>query len=455
ALWHRQSIDRSVRFSQSFATHPESNRVMTKAAEDLFALNEFGQAATVAEELTQRQNVDPELQLTAYTVLGHSQFDTADYLKAEFAYVQALSLMPAEDEKREDMVERLASSIYKQGEIAREGGDLSAAVQHFGRIKAVAPNSEVRPIADYDAAAAMIELQDFKNAAVALQEFRNNYSDHELAADVDTKLAFTYLASDQPEQAAEELVNIARKTDDVVVKEDSIWQAAALFEKAGNWVRTEQTLEFYVESFPTPVEQATEARQRLADLTKKAGNTGRYNHWLDEIIRGDAQAGSQRTDRTRYLAAKASLIRARPSLDAYRGTKLTVPLKASLKVKKKRLEEALAAYGRAADYGVSEVTTAATFSIGEIYSDFGSALMSSDRPSELSAEELEQYDILLEEQAYPFEEKAIEIHEANVRRIADGNYDDWVKASLSRLAQLVPARYNKAERSEKIVAAIH
>ena len=454
AAWHRESIDKSVRFADSFQDHPESDQVLTKAAEDLFALSDFSQAALVSKKLTQREGADPKLKLVAYTVLGHSQFDQADFLKAEFAYVQALNLMPQDDEKREDMVERLASSIYKQGENAKNAGDLAAAVQNFARIKSVAPNSTVRPVADYDAAAAMIELQDFKNAAIALQEFRNNYPDHELAADVDSKLAFTYLASDQPEQAASELVNIARKTDDAVVKEDSLWQAAGLFEKAGNLGRTEQTLEYYVEAFPSPVEQATEARQRLADLTKKSGNVSRYNHWLDEIIRGDASAGSQRTDRTRYLAAKASLIRARPALDAYRGTRLTVPLKASLKVKKARLEEALAAYGKAADYGVAEVTTAATFSIGEIYSDFGSSLMNSDRPPELSAEELEQYDILLEEQAYPFEEKAIEIHEANVRRIADGSYDDWVKASLSRLAELVPARYNKAERSEKIVAAI-
>lgn len=454
ALWQRNSIDRSIRFGQTFAQHPESDRVLTKSAEELFKLSEFSNAALVAEEVSNRPTVDPKLRLTAFRVLGHSQFDLQDFLKAEYAYVQALQLMPADDEERSDIVERLASSVYKQGELARDQGELQAAVGHFNRVKAVAPNSTVRPIADYDAAAALIELQDFANAATVLKDFRNNFPDHELAAEVDSKLAFTYLASDQPEQAAEELSNIARKTDDMALKEDSLWQASNLFEKAGNMVRTEQTLEYYVESFPSPVEQAVEARQRLADISLRNKNQSRYGFWLDEIIKADGSAGSERSERTKYLAAKASLVRARPALDAYRGTRLTVPLKVSLKTKKARLEEALSAYGKAADYGVAEVTTAATFSIGEIYSDFGQALMNSDRPSELSAEELEQYDILLEEQAYPFEEKAIEIHEANVQRIGDGTYDDWVKASLAKLAVLVPARYNKAERSEKIVANI-
>ena len=53
--------------------------------------------------------------------------------------------------------------------------------------------------------------------------------------------------------------------------------------------------------------------------------------------------------------------------------------------------------------------------------------MESERPAGLSGEELEQYDILLEEQAYPFEEKSINIHETNVGRISAGTYDEWVK----------------------------
>ena len=39
--------------------------------------------------------------------------------------------------------------------------------------------------------------------------------------------------------------------------------------------------------------------------------------------------------------------------------------------------------------------------------------MDSERPKELSKVELEQYNVLLEEQAFPFEEKAIELHEVN------------------------------------------
>ncbi len=53
--------------------------------------------------------------------------------------------------------------------------------------------------------------------------------------------------------------------------------------------------------------------------------------------------------------------------------------------------------------------------------------------------------MLLEEQAFPFEEKSIQIHQANAQRTTKGIYDQWVKRSFEELAKLLPARYKKAE----------
>jgi hypothetical protein len=118
------------------------------------------------------------------------------------------------------------------------------------------------------------------------------------------------------------------------------------------------------------------------------------------------------------------------------------------------MQRLLDAYGRAAAYGITSVTTAATYRIAELYAGLGTALMESDRPTELVDDELEQYELLLEEQAFPFEEKAVEVHEANARRTAEGVYDEWVQASFERLAELVPARYAKSERSEAFVSVM-
>ena len=118
------------------------------------------------------------------------------------------------------------------------------------------------------------------------------------------------------------------------------------------------------------------------------------------------------------------------------------------------MQEVIDAYTRAANYGVAEVTTASTYRIAEVYNDFSRGLFASERPKGLSSTELEQYDLLLEEQAYPCEEKNIEIHETNADRVKTGVYDEWVKKSLIALRKLRPVRYAKLERSELFDVAI-
>ena len=63
--------------------------------------------------------------------------------------------------------------------------------------------------------------------------------------------------------------------------------------------------------------------------------------------------------------------------------------------------------------------------------------------------------LLLEEQAFPFEEQAISLHEINMRRSWDGVYDDWVKKSFGELARLMPGRFDKRELEMSYAQAIH
>ena len=108
-------------------------------------------------------------------------------------------------------------------------------------------------------------------------------------------------------------------------------------------------------------------------------------------------------------------------------------------------------YGQASQYGILEIVTQSTYSIAQIYSDFSKALLTSERPKKLNAEELEQYQILLEDQAFPFEEKAIEFYETNISRVKEGIYTDWIKQSHSRLKELFPARYNREAKMDAYI----
>jgi hypothetical protein len=176
---------------------------------------------------------------------------------------------------------------------------------------------------------------------------------------------------------------------------------------------------------------------------------------MKEIFLADQAGGATRTNRTRYLGATAALALAEPALDGYRKVTLVEPLAKQLKLKKAKMEEVLKAYSVAAEYGVADVTTAATYHIASLYQDFGRAMLASQRPKKLSKTELEQYNVMLEEQAYPFEEKSTDLHEVNARRAASGIYDKWVKSSYTALRELRPVRYGKTERGEGVIDAIH
>jgi hypothetical protein len=209
-----------------------------------------------------------------------------------------------------------------------------------------------------------------------------------------------------------------------------------------------------VARFAQPLEPAIEARWRMAGIAKAEAQPAQELALMQDIFHADQGGGDARSPRTRFLGGMASLALAVPVFEAYRKVELVEPLAKQLKLKKSRLEEVLKAYALAADYGVAEVSTAATYQVASLYQDFGHALMNSQRPKKLSTKELEQYDLMLEEQAFPFEEKAIELHELNARRAREGMYDDWVKRSFAALRELKPVRYAKNERVEGAIDAI-
>jgi TolA-binding protein len=453
---HNRSIDSSLKFAKTFPDHPESAQVLTRAATDLYAAKDYPRAVAASEALLARQPaVDATKQRVAWTVIGNSNFEQGVFDKAETAYTHAQALMPATDPERAVIVERLAASIYKQGEQKSKSGDNAAAVDDFLRVSALAPTSKVRANADFDAAALLIKDKQWDRAIVVLEGFRRNFPQSPLQADVTRNLAVAYTESNHPGQAAVEFEQIAQTPGEAPdVQREATLQAADLYDKSGNTAKSRAMLEAFVKHFPQPLNPAMEARNKLSQITAKAGDTAARDYWLRDIIAADRAAGAARTDRSRALAAKATLTLAVPLREEFKSIKLVVPLKKSLAEKRKSMEAALKAYEQAADYQVADVTTAATFESAELYRQLGKDLMSSERPRNLNKDELEQYDVLLEEQAFPFEEKAIKLHEVNAARTKDGTYDEWVQKSFAALAQLNPGRYGKVEIGEQLVESI-
>jgi len=452
-----KAIESAMQFIEQFPADSRVIPVMARTADELFKAKDYLRAASVAEKLTKRLLTDPKIARNAWVVLGHSQFELKNYAQSEKAYRESLRFVSNQDKDYRGIYDNLAASIYKQGEEERSKGNLAAAVAAFLRVKTVTPASTLRAVADYDAATAMIEMKQYKRSAQMLEEFRKEFPNHKLAANIPEKLALIYSETGQSGRAAREMEKMSAGlfATNKQYSADLLWQSATYYEKANEHADAQRVYAQYVKTHPYPLDRSMEARAKLAEYARKQGDAKAWGQWLSEIIQADARGGSQRSDRTRYLAADATLKLAEGHYNLYKSAQIGHPLKQTLTRKKELLQNSIKAYETAIQYRVAEVTTAATFKIGEIYSDFAKSLMTSAPPPGLNADAQEQYRILLEDQAFPFEEKSIDIHVANVKQINDGIYDDWVKKSLAKLRKLQPARYAKDEKVDNYVQILY
>jgi len=452
----RDIIRSSIRLVDTFPKHEKATVVLGAAVDDLFNLQDYEPAIKYGRRLiAEYPNAEPTIRRGAWLVVAHSSFQLENYADAETGYSEVLKLTAKDDKSREKLLDNLAASIYKQGDQARAKEDYKTAVHHFLRIAEVAPGSKIRPTAEYDAAAVLIQTMDLEQAIKVLLAFRENYPGHELQHEVTKKIAYAYKELERYTLAGKEYERVAAESKDEDLIREAMLTAAEMYDKAKDSDNSLRVYKLFVVKFPKPLEFALETYYKIAMLYKSRNDLTSYRSTLQHIITSDANAGAERTDRTRYLAAEASLVIIEPRFDEYVAIKLVNPLKKSLKKKQTAMKELISSYSKLVDYKVADVTAASTYYIAEIYYNLSRSLLASEKPQGLSAVELEEFKLALEDQAYPFEEKTISVHEKNVELLTIGVYSPWIDRSIEKLAALVPARYAKYEERLPFIDDIH
>jgi cellulose synthase operon protein C len=451
----RSTVASSLRFADTFPEHEHAAAVLGAAADDLYEMKDYRAAVTAAQRVIDTYpGAETAIRRSAWIVVAHGSFDLAEYPQAEHAYAQVLTLTPESDDSRAALVENLAASIYKQGELANDAQEYRAAADHFLRIRSVTPTSIIRATAEYDAGVALMALEDWTAAAGVLEAYRSTYPEHELQFEATRLIAHAYRENGQLSRAAGEYERLASQSEDPALRGEALLLAGDLYEKSGARDRALAAYVRYVDEFPRPVETALETRSKIAELHKAAQDEPRYMRELAEIVRIDADAGADRTGRTRTLAGRSALVLAQRLYREFVAVKLLQPFEISLQEKRQRMDAAIEAMDRLVDYEIADVTAAATYYLAETYFDFSRSLADSERPVDLQPADLEEYELALEETAYPFEEKAIDLHEKNLELMQSGVFNAWTEKSLGKLAELMPGRYAKNETSSGFLGTI-
>ena len=451
----RETVASSLKFADAFPENEHAAPVLGAAADDMYEMKDYRAAIDSAQRVIDTYpGADAAIRRSAWIVVAHGSFELEEYPQAERAYAQVLTVTPENDESRAALVDNLAASIYKQGERANEAQDYRAAADHFLRIRSAAPTSAIRASAEYDAGAALIRLKDWTAAVGVLEAFRSTFPEHELHLEATKQIAYAYRENGELLNAAGEYDRITSESKDPALRSEVLLVAGDLYEQSKATDRALDAYGRYVKEFPQPVETALETRFKMAEIHKAANDMPRYHQELGEIVRIDADAGAKRTGRTRTLAARSAMVLAEQLYVDFVPLKLKQPFETSLQTKQQRMDVTIEALGRLVKYEIGDVTAAATYYMAETYFNFSRSLVESERPADLKPDDLEAYEMNLDDAAFPFEEKAINVHEKNMELLHAGVFNSWTEKSLSRLTELMPGRYAKHETSSSFVNAI-
>jgi len=484
---HHQLISERNRFDQLFIErYPNDERSLQLAthaaqyafeAKDYstvkqlsdFVLNAHGivQKGTVQKGIVQNTDdkVVKKLSATALKQVqivsqlsAHSFYQQARYQLAEDAYTLALNYADKKVPTWQEMRNLLASSIYFQAQ-AYNIRQPQLAVYHLLRVGQVIPESTYRVTAEFDAANLLLKHQLWQQAVEVLLAIQQHFPTHKYTISIPAKLAKSYEALEQWQLAADQLLIIVANEESVELKREAQYMAADYYLKAGNTAKALLTFRTYAHAYPEPFDVAQEVRFKMSEFYRHSKEPNKQYFWFRKILSAHAQQNKispqEIQGRAVDLASTAAYGLGNAHQQTFKWIKLKAPLQKSLKRKQTAMKQAIKYYQQVLGFQLAQYVPKTTFNLAEMYRQLALDVMKSERPSDLDELALEEYDILLEELAYPFEEKAIEIHLSNSKRAWQDIYDEWVVKSFEKLAELAPALYNKKERVHDVIDAIY
>lgn len=444
--WLDKHLTYSAQSARMYATEDRYQKVSVHAVELAYSNQRYQDAIALTDAMSgnlSKAAQSDALYIKALSLLKLNRAADAESILMELAK-QAVTA-----ETRTKFEEAQALAIYQQGKDALAAQDKDKAIAQYVRVSQQLSKASIAADALYEAINLSVTNELWPTAAATIELFQKLYAGHPRYKDATRQLSNVYLKLGQNDRAALVFEKISAQDSDKSVQMAALWQAAELYESKNKIDDAIRTYVSYANTYSSPYPQYMESMNKLVDLYTKKRDTKSAETWLEKIIVADKRTvANHKTDRTNFIAAQASLTSAKSKHARFRDIQLREPLAQRLREKKQFMQQAINLYGQASSYRVAAITTESTYAIGDIYQHFSNALLTSERPANLSPDELEQYNILIEDQAFPFEEKAIEFHEINVARSVDNTESKWIKESFTALKSLFPSRYARPGKAD-------
>ena len=448
ALDLQASIAANLRFTALYPSDQRAAACQLFAADGLFRLGQYGAAISAAKDVLGLTGESRQIE-SAHKLIAHSALEMKRYALAESTFRDLLQVSADQE-----TVQQLLSAVFKQGEEAEQDGEFLLAIEHYDRLYDIDPESTLARDAYFDGVSLFERLEDYEQAIIRMENYRARYPENTGdETSISVRLAALYEGQGDVRKAALELASLSEFAP-IEQAQAARFRAAELFLQVSDFEAAIEHFRYYSHNYREPVLIRFEAMHQLEQIYLGQGEAAKRRFWLLEIR--DAyrnEMTSERTERASYLAADAIFELNEQTYFAYREAKLTLPLSESLGRKQALLQQNIDALQAVIETGVLEYVSQSQYRIAQLYELLAGALIAAEQPAGLNELEKEQYLFLLEEQAYPFEEQAIALHEKNIRLGWQEGWDAHFNQSLMSLQSLSPAKYRRQEEELAYVSA--
>ena len=381
--------------------------------------------------------------ITARLNIARTFFQESNFRQSAAWFKEAWRKSEAPEEMKEARRLHIYSRFKNAEEMGRQSKTMAAA-EKFEGIFRMFPDADVAQVSLYNAGKLYRQMGLEMRATDLFEELASVYKESDLALEALQMSVLILEALGDPIRAGVDALALADRSSGEA-RRSALVKSADLFRAGGSPERAALTRKKAVDEFREPVEGLTE---QLFELGQDLESAGRWDeakrNYLETV---NVHRRHIEVPLTLEHAAKAQLRIAQESFSRYQAVTIKPPIEETVTRKRELLQEVIRNFVDAGTFKVAEVSTASNFFLGSALEQFKDEILDSPRPDELTREELEEYVILLQELAYPFEEKALKAYRVNIERAVELEIlDKWIEKSYHRMAELAPWAYLREEK---------
>ena len=420
---------------------PVTPRAILVLGEITLNNNALGEARGHFSLLIRRYPAAPE-SARARLLIARTFFKEANYRQAA-AWFRESWRKSISDETGEEARRLHVYSLFKYAEELSTKKINIEAAERFEAIHRQFPDSDVAQVSLYNAGKLYRSIGLERKATSLFETLAATYTDSEFASEALQMSVLILEALGDPIRAADDSMVLAARSH-AKERETALLKAAQLYSTGNAPERAASSRSTYIEEFPEPLEELS---RQLFLLGHDLEEIGDWDGALDAYNRGVAlQKKDQDNQTLTAFAARSQLRIAERSFSQYKDFHIAPPLDINVVRKREMLQTVIRDFVAAGNYKTLDVITASNYFIGRALELFKVDILSSPKPEGLTPLELEEYDLLLQEMAFPFEAKALDAFRVNIQRAVKLEIlDPWIEKTFERMAELAPWSYLRNE----------